>query len=206
MPRKVFIPLGGSNHLCLECASTCHVRNSHLENQINSFFMCDTGIYIFEKAQKTSEYVIGVVSSPSKFCAKQNCFPVQTWQESGERCHKCPQSKANVRKTQTNRKLLGSDRSFCSAKKTSRIYEAKKFPTRFRSIIATNSYTQTHANKAGINSFLAKLCRSPICWWKEQELQTSFLFVPTELTFQQQDPLSFQRRYPVKSRSRIKFN
>ena len=70
--KKTFQSLGRSDYQCPQCASVCQVRNIHIEDQRNSFFLSlGQGVYIFEESPKSIRDVIGDVYCPGKHCSNR---------------------------------------------------------------------------------------------------------------------------------------
>ena len=93
--QKIFQCFERRDYQCLQCSSKSQVRNKSFEEQTKSFpLKFGQGIYVFEETKISIQDVTGEEFCPGRYCSRQNCVVVQTWNQKDENCYEFLQHKA----------------------------------------------------------------------------------------------------------------
>ena len=157
--KQSFQFFGGSDRQCLQCTSTCQVRNIPFEEQIKSFFWeFGQGIHIPGETQKSNQNNIGVVFCPERYCLRHKFVKVHTWKEIDKNWYECLQCKAcchglnmPIKDHKPKIMLFGCDVTYLFVKK--RVLTTKSTNRlNFRRLILTNcNQAQPNVSKKSKN-------------------------------------------------------
>ena len=128
--KKTFQSLEKSEYQCLQCLSTCQLRNIPFEEETNWFFLkFGQGIFNFVDTEKSIQDVIGDVYCPT--CPNEKCVFLSTNKISSfYDCKKCKSCSDMLNISFKDQKLTimlsGGDGIHCFARKASNDYEKVK--------------------------------------------------------------------------------